>query len=133
MNPLYAEVAQWARHRCEYCHAPEAVFNFPFEVEHIAPVTAGGTDAPANLALSCRSCNLHKAAQRNGTDPESQQIVRLFHPREDRWEEHFQVDPDSGEIDGRTPIGRATAVCLELNSTAQLLARAQWVRLRLFP
>jgi hypothetical protein len=34
MNPLYARVAARAGDRCEYCHAPEAVFNFPFEVEH---------------------------------------------------------------------------------------------------
>jgi len=30
MNPHYARVAQRAGHRCEYCRAPEAVFNFPF-------------------------------------------------------------------------------------------------------
>jgi hypothetical protein len=35
MNPHYRVVAQRAGHRCEYCRAPEAVFNFPFEVEHI--------------------------------------------------------------------------------------------------
>lgn len=38
MNPRYGQVAFRAEHRCEYCHAPEAVFNFPFEVEHITPV-----------------------------------------------------------------------------------------------
>ena len=37
MNPQYAEVARRAGHRCEYCHAPEVIFNFPFEVEHILP------------------------------------------------------------------------------------------------
>jgi hypothetical protein len=35
MNPRHARVAARAAHRCEYCHAPEALFNFPFEVEHI--------------------------------------------------------------------------------------------------
>lgn len=133
MNPLYSDVAQRAGHRCEYCHAPEQVFNFVFEVEHIAPISAGGSDDSANLALACRSCNLCKASQQSGVDPESQQVVRLFHPREDRWEAHFQVDPEAGEIEGRTPIGRATVVCLDMNSLAQLLARSQWVRLRLFP
>jgi HNH endonuclease len=133
MSSLYAEVAQRARHQCEYCHAPEVVFNFPFEVEHIEPVSSGGSDAPTNLALACRSCNLHKATQVNGIDPETRQGVRLFHPREDRWEAHFQVDPESAEIEGRTPIGRATVVCLDMNSVAQLLARSQWMRLGLFP
>jgi hypothetical protein len=133
MNALYADVAQRARHRCEYCHAPEAVFNFPFEVEHITPVSTAGSDDLANLALACRACNLYKAARQSATDPESQRQVRLFNPREDRWDSHFQVDPESGEIEGRTPIGRATVVCLDMNSTAQLLARSQWMRLGLYP
>ena len=133
MSRLYAPVAERAGHRCEYCHAPEVVFNFAFEVEHIAPVSSGGSDDPTNLALACRSCNLHKAIRVKGIDPDSRQEVRLFHPREDRWEAHFQVDPESGEIEGHTPIGRATAVCLEMNSVAQLLARAQWMRLGIFP
>jgi hypothetical protein len=29
-------------------------------------------------------------------------VIRLFHPRADRWEDHFQVIPESGEIVGRT-------------------------------
>ena len=37
MNPRYGSVAVQAGHQCEYCHAPEAIFNFPFEVEHIIP------------------------------------------------------------------------------------------------
>jgi hypothetical protein len=38
MNLHDAQVALQAGHRCEYCHAPEAVFNFPLEVEHIIPL-----------------------------------------------------------------------------------------------
>ncbi len=44
MNPFYTLVADRAAHRCEYCHAPELVFNFPFEVEHIVPLYRGGAD-----------------------------------------------------------------------------------------
>jgi 5-methylcytosine-specific restriction endonuclease McrA len=58
MNRHYAAVAERARHRCEYCGAPEAVFNVPFEVEHIRPLVHGGSHVHDNLALSCRSCNL---------------------------------------------------------------------------
>ena len=58
MNPFYNLVADRAAHRCEYCHAPELVFNFPFEVEHIVPICRGGEAAEYNLALACRSCNL---------------------------------------------------------------------------
>ena len=61
MNPRYSSVASRARHVCEYCHAPEAVFNLPFEVEHIVPLSQGGDKGEDNLALSCRSCNLYKS------------------------------------------------------------------------
>jgi hypothetical protein len=87
----------------------------------------------ANWALACRACNLYKAAHVSGSDPESEAVVRLFHPREDQWEDHFQVAPESGEIIGRTPIGRATVARLGINSVAQVAARQQWMRLGLFP
>lgn len=133
MNPRYPQVALRAGHRCEYCHAPEAVFNLPLEVEHIMPVTRGGEDNTANWALACRACNLYKAAHVSGSDPVSKTAVRLFHPRTDQWEDHFQVDPESGTILGLTPIGRATVARLSMNRRAQVAARQQWTRLGLFP
>jgi hypothetical protein len=48
MNPHYPQAALRAGHRCEYCQAPEAVFNLPLEVEHIVPVVRGGEDTAAN-------------------------------------------------------------------------------------
>lgn len=133
MNPHYAQVALRAGHRCEYCRAPEVVFNFPFEVEHIIPIAQAGIDTETNWALSCRSCNLWKAAHLRGLDPESQTEVRLFHPREDDWELHFSVNLASSEVHGRTPIGRATITRLRMNHNAQRAARQQWMRLGLFP
>jgi HNH endonuclease len=133
MNPHYAQVALRAGHRCEYCHAPEAVFNFPLEVEHIVPLSRGGEDTATNWALACRACNLYKATHLTGSDPENHAVVRLFHPREDRWEEHFQVATESGEIMGCSPVGRVTVTRLEMNSIAQTTARQQWMRLGFFP
>ena len=57
---LYPLVAERAQRRCEYCLAPESIFNSPFEVEHITPLALGGADEEWNLALSCRSCNASK-------------------------------------------------------------------------
>ncbi|MDM9382578.1 HNH endonuclease signature motif containing protein [Chlorogloeopsis sp. ULAP01] len=128
MNPFYPLVANRANHRCEYCHAPELVFNFPFEVEHIVPMYRGGADAEFNLALACRSCNLRKGTRISAVDPESKTEVPLFHPRQDTWNEHFRVDIEVG-----TAIGRATIVCLEMNSQPQIIARQLWIRLGLFP
>jgi HNH endonuclease len=52
VNALYPLVAERAVYRCEYCHAPEIIFNFPFEVEHILPQARGGSDDLNNLALA---------------------------------------------------------------------------------
>jgi hypothetical protein len=133
MNPFYPLVADRATHRCEYCHAPELVFNFPFEVEHIIPLYRGGVDAELNLALACRSCNLRKGTRISGLDPESNQDVPLFHPRQDLWDDHFQVDSDSGTLVAKTPTARVTITYLEMNSQAQVTARQLWIRLGLFP
>jgi hypothetical protein len=133
MNPQYAEVARRAGHRCEYCHAPEVIFNFPFEVEHILPRASGAHETESELALACRSCNVHKAARTTGTDSLSGEIVRLFNPRRDQWSEHFQAAAGSGEILALTAIARATIQQLNMNDESQKTARQQWARLGLFP
>lgn len=133
MNRYYADVAARAGHRCEYCHAPEAIFNFPFEVEHIIPPSQGGTEAMDNLALACRSCNLHKSDILSARDPEGADDVRLFSPRQDEWNEHFSVEAELGMILGRTSTGRATISSLRINANTQVAARQQWMRLGLFP
>jgi hypothetical protein len=132
VNPRYAAVARRAGHRCEYCRAPEAIFNFPFEVEHIFPIARGGADDEANLALACRACNLFKADHLNEWDDETTAEVPLFQPRTARWDEHFRPDRDSGELIGLTPTGRATVHQLNVNDAVQVQARQLWIRLRLF-
>jgi 5-methylcytosine-specific restriction endonuclease McrA len=107
-------------------------FNFPFEVEHITPSDRGGDDALANLALSCRSCNIYKANHLDAVDPLSGERVRLFNPRTDHWTDHFAVN-DNDEITALTPVGSATATLLRFNTPAQLEARQWWRTLQLFP
>ncbi len=133
MNPRYAQVAERAVHQCEYCRAPEAVFNFPFEVEHIVPPGRGGSDDESNWALSCRSCNLHKSAHLEAVDPLGGTLVPLYHPRRHRWAEHLVVDRLAGTLTGLTPVGRATIERLQINRPAQVAARGLWMRLKLFP
>ncbi len=132
MNPFYKVVAERAQHRCEYCHAPEIVFNFPFEVEHIIPKSKSGSDELANLALSCRSCNLRKGDRITGKLSDGK-AHPLFHPRQNIWAEHFQVSANSGEILGVTDIGQVTVSSLCMNAPSQLKARQLWLRLGLFP
>ena len=83
MNPRYPFVAARARHLCEYCHAPEAVFNLPFEVEHITPQARGGATIDDNLALACRPYNLYKADAVSAFDEATRAIAQLFNPRRD--------------------------------------------------
>ncbi|HEY0079165.1 MAG TPA: HNH endonuclease signature motif containing protein [Pyrinomonadaceae bacterium] len=127
MNPRYPFVSARARHACEYCRAPEIVFNLAFEVEHITPQSLGGTAMEDNLALSCRSCNLYKADFLWGLDTVSQAESRLFNPRRDAWQEHFLLVEETGEIRGLTAVGRATISRLRINSEAQVSARKQWL------
>lgn len=133
MNPRYHFIAARARHRCEYCRAPEEIFNFPFEVEHIIPQAKDGRDDESNLALACRSCNLFKSDHVTGFDETTNTEISLFNPRSDEWLQHFEVEPETGIIQGITSTGRATVAGLQMNSPAQLAARRQWMSLGLFP
>ena len=133
MNPLYPTIAARANRRCEYCHAPEEVFNFAFEVEHLLPQSRGGSDDLENLALSCHGCNRFKSDFVRGYDDITEQEVALFHPRRDLWEDHFAVDPETAQIFGKTPIGRATVQRLQINRPQQIRARHRWMQLGLFP
>lgn len=133
MNARYLATAERAAYRCEYCHAPESVFNFPFEVEHILPQARGGADDRDNLALACRACNLFKSDFETGRDEESQAEVALFHPRRDTWEQHFAVDAENAALVGLTPIGRATIERLQMNRPRQVAARRRWIQLGVFP
>lgn len=132
MNPHYPSVSARARHACEYCHAPEIVFNLAFEVEHITPQSQGGAQTEDNLALACRSCNLYKADFVSGVDEMAQVEARLYNPRRDAWGEHFSVIEETGEIEGLTEVGRATVSRLRINSRAQVSARKQWLLAGLF-
>lgn len=134
MNPNYPVVAMRAGHRCEYCHAPEIIFNTSFEVDHIKPIAKSGTNDPTNFALACRICNGHKSDAENIIDPLTQQLVPLFNPRQQVWEDHFSVQSKSPfNIVGKTAIGRATVERLQFNAPRQLAARALWIKLALFP
>jgi hypothetical protein len=111
--------------------APEVFFNSRFEVEHIVPRSRDGTDDLENFALACRGCNLLKSDQIEHNDPVSDTLVRLFHPRTDRWADQFSVSRE-GIVEGITPVGRATVELLQWNSPQHLTARRHWLRLGIY-
>jgi len=87
---------------------------FTYHVEHIIARRHGGGDNSENLAFACYHCNLHKGPNLSGIDQESGVLVRLFRPREDKWDDHFERN--GVVILGRTPIGRATIGLLTMNA-----------------
>ncbi len=111
-----------AQHRCEYCRDPEQFSLATFHIEHIIAKQHGGDDDVENLALACPDCNLLKGPNIAANDPETGALTRLFHPRKDEWQEHFQAH--NFTIEGITPIGRATARLLALNSPPRHRHRA---------
>lgn len=76
-----------AREQCEYCRAPENFNTDLFSIEHIHPLSRGGSNQENNLALSCLGCNLAKGARIDALDPVTGQRITLFHPRRDSWSE----------------------------------------------
>lgn len=93
-----------------------------FHIEHVIPRQHGGLTVEENIALACPNCNFHKGPNLTGIDPDSHEVSRLFHPRNDKWSEHFHVE--AGRIMGTTTIGRTTVWLLKMNDEDQLALRA---------
>jgi hypothetical protein len=110
-------VARRADFLCEYCRSPADVSPSSFSVEHIEPLsrTDAKTDDPANLAWSCMGCNNRKYTAIDAIDPVTGELTPLFHPRRDRWDEHFAWVAELTQVVGVTPVGRATVMRLNLN------------------
>ncbi|MFM8007998.1 MAG: HNH endonuclease, partial [Dolichospermum sp.] len=53
--------------------------------------------------------------------------VPLFHPRKQKWVDHFVWSADSIRVEGITTIGRATIVKLRMNNPVIIVARKRWV------
>ena len=110
-----------AREHCEYCRIPEQYYTELFQIEHIVARCHGGGEEPENLALACRHCNLHKGPNLSGLDSITSELTRLFNPRTDNWEEHFNIE--HGVVHGLTAIGRTTAYVLDMNSDRRIELR----------
>ncbi|MFN0053362.1 MAG: HNH endonuclease [Planctomycetales bacterium] len=121
-----------ANRRCEYCHLSEEHEPFiAFHVEHIVAIQHHGDDDPSNLCLACASCNLHKGPNLSGRIAATGEIVQLFHPRRDIWEEHFEW---AGPLlIGLTPVGEATIAVLGINLPENIDHRKELIAEGVFP
>ena len=94
---------------------PAAYSADSFSIEHIVPRARGGATELENAAYACQGCNNHKYTATQGFDSVTGESVPLFHPRSDRWLDHFAWNEDGTIILGVTPTGRATVQDLQLN------------------
>jgi hypothetical protein len=62
-----------------------------------------------------------KGSNLTGIDPETGQIVELFHPRIQSWKGHFAWHGE--RIAGLTDVGRVTIHVMDLNSDDRLIVR----------
>jgi len=116
-------VAERAGQCCEYCRARTQYSSDSFTVDHITPRSLNGLTTAENLALCCHGCNQHKSNRISAPDPVTGSPASLFHPREQRWDEHFAWSEDCTLMLGLTPTGRATIGVLQLNRPGLLNLR----------
>lgn len=117
---LRRQVVSRARRRCEYCLVFEDDTYVGFQIDHIISEKHGGPTETENLALACLFCNLNKGSDVGSLD-ESGIFSRLFHPRLDRWNEHFRFE--GPRIEGTTTVGCVTAKLLRFNDAHRVEER----------
>src|SRR5580658_6647490 len=106
---------------CEYCCISERFTLAQHKIDHVIAVKHGGRTDAENLALCCTVCNRFKGIDISSIDPETLQLTPLFHPRLDRWDDHY--DFRNGEILGLTERGRATVRLLRMNRPTRIKER----------
>ncbi|MCP5087453.1 MAG: HNH endonuclease [Rhodobacteraceae bacterium] len=121
-------VAIRSGHRCAYCLTNEQIAGGYFTLDHIIPLSLGGTTTSENLCLACWDCNLIKGSRIAGLDPDTDIMVPLFHPYKQRWNRHFSWQAEGLLIVGLSPTGRATVNILKLNRPPLANARRFWIQ-----
>lgn len=124
---LQIKVRKRAEFLCEYCHADERWQFIPFTIDHIVPISQGGTGALENLALACFNCNRRKS------DKLFVREIPVFNPRQMLWNEHFIWSKDALQVLPKTEIGRITIELLQLNRPRILTIRADDVLINRHP
>ncbi len=130
-DDLRRRVAARAENLCEYCLLHEADSYYGCQVDHIISVKHGGLTTDENLAYACAFCNRQKGSDIGSILWETNEFVRFFNPRTDRWADHFELD--GVEITPLTGIGAVTARILRFNDSEQLLERQELFELGRYP
>jgi hypothetical protein len=124
-------VRERAHNRCEYCLLHEQYTVKRHEIDHIYAEKHGGETIESNLCLSCLDCNRYKGSDLASIDPDTGEIVPLFHPRRSHWAEHFENH--DGYIQPLTATGRVTVRLLRFNTDDRTDERARLTKLNRYP
>jgi hypothetical protein len=120
-------VRERARGCCEYCLIPERLTLASHWVDHIVAEKHGGETAEENLALACVLCNQRKGTDLASIDPQTGALAPLFHPRRDRWTDHFRLS--GALVEPLTATGRVTVRLLQFNHADRVEERELLLRL----
>ena len=124
-------VVERAHGDCEDCLIHQDDTYSSFHIDHIISRKQRGPTSEANLALACLRCNVAKGTDIGGMVGRPPRLVRLFHPREDVWTEHFRLS--SARILPLTDAAEATIQLLGLNASDRLILRRTLVKARRYP
>ncbi len=114
-------VAKRANFCCEYCQFQEEDRFIAFEIDHIASLKHGGGNELENLAYVCAHCNQHKGTDLATFIDEYENLVPLFNPRKQLWQEHFYIE--NGLVLDKTLVGKATIKLLKMNDVDLIILR----------
>ena len=126
---LRLAAAKRANECCEYCRIPNIDSYYGFQVDHIISRKHGGKTILSNLAYACPDCNSYKGTDLGTYLTSSLILTRFFHPRLDKWVDHFETD-NSGSISFLTDIGEATIKIFQINHPDRIIERQLLWRLR---
>jgi hypothetical protein len=124
-------VTERAANCCEYCRLRREDDLLPFAIDHIISEKHNGPTDADNLCLSCYHCNSFKGSDVAAADPQTGIATFLFHPRRQKWDEHFQLK--GAIIEPLTPEARATVFVLRLNIPERVRERSMAIRLKSYP
>ena len=110
---------------------PQSCTRLPHEADHIRAQKHSGPTTLTNLCWACALCNSHKGSDASAFVPNTDKLVRLFHPRVDDWSDHFEWDGPM--LRGKTKIAQATVELLKINSDSRVTHRQLLMEAGLFP
>jgi hypothetical protein len=128
---LRRRVEERAGQCCEYCliHADDAFL--AHEIDHIISEKHRGKTEHVNLCFSCFDCNRYEGSDIGSHDMETDTFTRLYHPRLDKWHEHFQLD--GAKVIPLTAIARVTEFLLQMNTEERTQKRETLIDMQRYP